>query len=266
MITDRTYLWLAQAFYAVSCLITVRRLRTGGGGPGSQRTNYIVMAIGFVLHTTFLYLRGRHLGRCPLTNLFETQAFAAWAAVLFFLLIGPSYRVSFLGAFTAPLVLLICLAALISPIDVPHTQTLARSAWVEFHAAIAIVAYGAFALAFVTSAMYLLQERQLKTRRLTSSFLLLPSIEQLDVIHFRLLIMGFAMLTVGMVGGMISYRIVGHWPTPKIVWAAAVWVLYGTVVLARGMWSVRGRKVAVMSMASFAFMLIGFWGVNLLRP
>ncbi|HUI07962.1 MAG TPA: cytochrome c biogenesis protein CcsA [Verrucomicrobiae bacterium] len=266
MITDRTYLWLAQAFYAVSCLITVRRLRTGQRGPGGQRLNYVVMTIGFVLHTTFLYLRGQHLGRCPLTNLFETQAFAAWAAVLFFLLIGPSYRVSFLGAFTAPLVLVICLAALLSPIDVLHAQPITRSAWVEFHAAIAIVACGAFALAFVTSAMYLVQERQLKTRRLTSSFLLLPSIEQLDVINFRLLIMGFGMLTVGMIGGMVSYRIVGHWPTPKIIWAAVVWLLYGTIVLARGLWSVRGRKVALMSMASFAVMLVGFWGVNLLHP
>ena len=266
MLTDRTFLWVAQAFYAVSCIITLRRLRAGGGGPGLQRVNYAVMCLGFVLHTAFLYLRGHAVGRCPLTNLFETQAFVAWAAVLFFLLIGPSYRVSFLGAFTAPLVLVICLSALMLPVDVVQAEPLKRSAWVEFHAAIAILACGAFALAFVTSSMYLLQERQLKTRRLSTSFLLLPSIEQLDVIHFRLLLMGFAMLTVGMIGGMISYHIVGHWTIPKIIWAVAVWLIYGALVLARGFWTVRGRRVAVGSMVSFAFMLIGFWGVNLLRP
>ncbi len=235
-------------------------------GTNLQRTNYALMAVGFVLHTIFLYLRGQALGRCPLTNLFETQAFVAWAAVLFFLLIGPSYRVSFLGAFTAPLVLVICLAALILPVDVVRAEPLVRSGWIELHAAIAILAYGAFALAFVTSAMYLLQERQLKTRRLTSSFLLLPSIEQLDVIHFRLLIMGFTMLTVAMMGGVISYHIVGHWTIPKIIWASSVWVLYGALVLARGLWALRGRKVAVASMTSFVLMLVGFWGVNLLRP
>jgi ABC-type uncharacterized transport system permease subunit len=266
MMTDRTFLWLAQVFYAASCVVTLRRLRAGGGGTNLQRTNYVVMVAGFVLHTVFLYLRGQALGRCPLTNLFETQAFVAWAAVLFFLLIGPSYRVSFLGAFTAPLVLVICLAALISPVDVVRAAPLVRSGWIEFHAAIAILAYGAFALAFVTGAMYLLQERQLKTRRLTSSFLLLPSIEQLDVIHFRLLIMGFTMLTVAMIGGVISYRIVGHWTTPKIIWASSVWVLYGALVLARGLWALRGRKVAVASMTSFVLMLVGFWGVNLLQP
>ncbi|HUJ11981.1 MAG TPA: cytochrome c biogenesis protein CcsA [Verrucomicrobiae bacterium] len=264
--TDRTFLWLAQVFYAASCVITLRRLRLGGGGPELQRLNYVVMGLGFALHTVFLYLRGRIDGRCPLTNLFETQAFVAWAAVLFFLLIGPSYRISFLGAFTAPLVLAICLTALLSPIDVVHAGSINRSPWIEFHAAIAILAFGAFALAFVTSAMYLFQERQLKTRKLSSSFLLLPSIEQLDVIHFRLLIMGFAMLTVAMIGGAVSYHIVGHWTEPKIVWAIVVWVVYGALVLARGLRTVRGRKIALGSMASFIFMLVGFWGVNLLQP
>jgi ABC-type transport system involved in cytochrome c biogenesis permease subunit len=264
--TDRTFLWLAQMFYAASCVVTLRRLRAGGSGPNLQTANYAVMSAGFILHTAFLYARGQALGRCPLTNLFETQAFVSWAAVLFFLLIGPSYRVSFLGAFTAPLVLVICLAALLSPVDFVHVQPPTHSAWIEFHAAIAVVACGAFALAFVTGAMYLFQERQLKTRRLSSSFLLLPSIEQLDVIHFRLLIMGFAMLTVGMIGGMISYRIVGHWTIPKIIWASSVWVVYGALVAARGLWTLRGRKVAVASMASFTLMLVGFWGVNLLSP
>jgi len=264
MITDRTFLWLAQAFYAVSCVLTLRRLRAGGSGATLQRLNYAAMAAGFALHTLFLYLRGQAVGRCPLTNLFETQAFIAWAAVLFFLLIGPSYRISFLGAFTAPLVLLICLAALMLPVDVVQPQPAMRSAWVEFHAAIAILASGAFALAFVTGAMYLHQERQLKRRQLSSSFLLLPSIEQLDLIHYRLLIMGFAMLTVGMIGGLVSYHIVGHWTTPKIIWAVSVWILYGALVLARGLWTLRGRKVALASMMSFVFMLAGFWGVSLL--
>ncbi|HTS17535.1 MAG TPA: cytochrome c biogenesis protein CcsA [Verrucomicrobiae bacterium] len=263
--TDRTFLWLAQVFYATSCVVTLRRLRSAGSGPKLQRANYLAMAAGFALHTVFLYLRGRTLGRCPLTNLFETQAFIAWAAVLFFLLIGPSYRVSFLGAFTAPLVLVICLAALLLPVDVVRPGPPNHSAWIEFHAAIAVLACGAFALAFVTGAMYLFQERQLKTRRLTTSFLLLPSIEQLDVIHFRLLIMGFGMLTVGMLGGIVSYHIVGHWTVPKIIWASSVWVLYGGVVAARGLWALRGRKVAIASMASFALMIVGFWGVNLLQ-
>src|SRR5579862_1528621 len=141
--TDRTFLWVAQVFYAVSCVITLRRLRAGGGGSGLQRVNYAAMAAGFAFQTVFLYLRGQAIGCCPLTNLFETQVFITWAAVLFFLLIGPSYRVSFLGAFTAPLVLVICLAALLLLVDGVQATPPMHSAWIEFHAAIAVVACGA---------------------------------------------------------------------------------------------------------------------------
>lgn len=264
--SDRDFLWLALAFYAASGVLTLRRLRAGGSSSALRLTNYIAMLCGFALHTTFLMMRGQQVGRCPLTTSFEVTTFIAWAAVLFYLLIGPSYRVSFLGAFTAPLVLAIDLVALLGLNDAPRVEPLARSAWVEFHAAIAILAYGAFALAFVVGAMYLVQERQLKTRQLSPSFLLLPSIEQLDVINFRLILLGFVMLTAGMIGGFVSYRIVGHWAAPKIAWAVVVWLVYALLLTARFAWSLRGKRNAVVSMMSFAFVLVSFWGVSLIKP
>src|SRR5260221_7182278 len=173
--TDREYLWLAEAFYAGSCLLTLYRLCKPTGSDSWHRVNLVAMCAGFVLHTMFLSQRGKADGRCPLTNSFETTAFIAWAAVLFYLMVGPAYRVSFLGAFTAQLVLAISLVALLGLNDVPRIEPLARSPWVEFHAAMAILAYGAFALACVAGGMYLIQERQLKTHRLRPAFLQMPS-------------------------------------------------------------------------------------------
>jgi len=247
---DRTFLWLALVLYATSGVLTLLRLRKSG--PSPSPLNYATMLCGFALHTVFLYLRGQTVLRCPLTNSFEATVFIAWAAVLFYLL-------------TAPVVFIICLIALLGLNDTPRAEPLARSPWVDFHAAVAILACGAFALAFVTGTMYLLQERQLKSRRLSSSFLLLPPIEQLDVINFRLIVLGFVMLTMGMIGGAISYSIVGHWTAPKIVWAIVAWSLYAAQLAARSFWSLRGRKTAVVSMMSFVFVLLTFWGVNLLR-
>jgi ABC-type transport system involved in cytochrome c biogenesis permease subunit len=259
--TDRTFIWLAVACYAVAGALTFWRLR----GREAHPLNYALMLAGFALQTTFLYWRGQNLQRCPLTNTFETTVFIAWAAVLFYLLIGPAYRVSFLGAFSAPLAVALGLIALLGLNDSPRVTPLSRSAWVDFHAGIAILACGAFGLAFVAGIMYLVQERQLKSRKLSSSFLLLPPIEQLDVINYRLVLLGFIMLTAGMIGGFISYRIVGHWTRPKIVWAVVVWLLYGSLVAARHRWSVRGRRSALISVVLFALVLITFWGLNALR-
>jgi ABC-type uncharacterized transport system permease subunit len=128
---------------------------------------------------------------------------------------------------------------------------------VDFHVG-ADIAYGAFGLAFVAGVMYLVQERQLKSRKLSSSFLLLPPIEQLDVINYRLVLLGFIMLTAGMIGGMISYRIVGHWSAPKIVWAVVVWLLYGSLIAARRLWSV--RAAAALGVGASFNCAAAYWG------
>jgi len=261
--TDRTFIWLAAACYAISGILTFARLRRSNPSAATHPLNYGTMLAGFAMHTLFLYARGQALQRCPLTNAFETTVFIAWSAVLFYLVIGPSYRVSFLGAFTAPIVLAISVVALVALDDSVRAVPTLRSPWVDFHAGIAILSYGAFGLACVTGLMYVSQERQLKTRKLTSSFLLLPSIEQLDVITTRLTLLGFIMLTAGMIGGFVSYRIIGHWSPPKIIWAVTVWLLYAALTAARQIWSVRGRKIAWAAVWSFIFALTSYWAVGL---
>jgi HemX protein len=261
--TDRTFLWLAMLFYASGGVITLRRLRARGDAAGLQRWNHLIMACGFALHTVFLFMRGQLVRSCPLTTFFESVIFALWAAVLFYLLIGPAYRVSFLGAFTSPLVFLIGIGSMLALPDNPVAPTEKHNPWVEFHAAIAIVAYGAFALACVVGAMYLLQERQLKTRRLTSAFLQLPSIDQLDKINVRLVIMGFVMMTAGMVGGMISYRLVGHARGFKVFMAVAVWLVYAGFLALHYIGAWRGRRIAWLSVVSFVLVLVALWGMSL---
>ena len=263
--SDRGYLWLALVFYAASCVLTVFRLRKSGLLPALQRLNSIAMICGFDASHDVSVTAGPQRRTLSVDEFVRDDGVPRLGAVLFYLLIGPSYRVSFLGAFTAPLALIISLVALLGLDDTRRPPPLQRNPWVvEFHAPIAVLACGAFGLACVVGGMYLMQERQLKTRRLTPAFLQMPPIEQLDVINFRLIVLGFGMLTVGMVGGMISYRIVGHWTTPKIVWAVAAWLIYALLLVARRMWSLRGRKIALLSMMSFAFVLVTFWGVSLL--
>ena len=89
-------LWFFLAMVRTA-LIKARNYRAGG-------FNFLAIALGFVFQTAFLWVRGHALGRCPLTNLFEVFIFIAWSVALIYLLIGPTYRLSLMGAFTAPLV------------------------------------------------------------------------------------------------------------------------------------------------------------------
>src|SRR5438445_12138963 len=124
-----------------------------------MRFNFFAIGLGFIFQTGFLWIRGQYLGRCPITNLFEVFVFLAGSVALFYMLVGPAYRLSLMGAFTAPLVLLLQGFALITPIDARHPVIVPANSWLEFHASMSLVAYGVFALACIAGVMYLLQEQ-----------------------------------------------------------------------------------------------------------
>src|SRR5450432_2203266 len=138
---DREFLTISTLCFAFAMVRTVVSLRAGKYRPAGF--NFFAIAFGFICQTAFLALRGREIGRCPITNLFEVFVFLAWSVALIYLLIGPTYRLSLMGAFTAPLVFLIQAFALLVPIDVRHPVKLPVNSWLEFHASMSIVAYGA---------------------------------------------------------------------------------------------------------------------------
>src|SRR5438552_8956296 len=146
----------------------------GAGTFRLGRFNFLSIGLGFIFQTAFLSIRGHELWRCPLTNLFEVFIFLAWSVAAIYMLVGPAYRLSLMGAFTAPLVVLLQGFALLAPIDIRHPVKVPAAPWLEFHASISLVAYGAFALACIAGVLYLVQERQLKTHRLHSIFYHLP--------------------------------------------------------------------------------------------
>ncbi len=260
--TDRCFFWLALAFYIGACGLTHRRIRDNRAASSLHHINVLLIVIGFLLQLVGLVLRGQVLQRCPLTNPFEVTMFIVWALVLFYLVIGPSYRVSFLGAFTAPVVTLLLLTGLLATTDTPHPPALKHSPWIEFHAAIGIMACGAFALACVVAAMELKQEWQLKSHHPGPIFRLLPPVEQLDVIGVRLLMLGFVLLSIGMIGGAISNRIVDAWPLPKVAWAWTTWLVYAALLAARTVGNWHGRRAALATMAAFVFLLTTYWGTS----
>src|SRR5436190_9318512 len=152
---ERQLLLGSTLCFLVAVAHTLATLREGVFHP--RRFNFFAIALGFALQSAFLYVRGHALGRCPITNLFEVFIFLAWSVALIYLAIGPAYRLSLMGAFTAPLVLFIQGFALLAPVDIPHRMRVAVNPWLEFHASISMMAYGAFAFSCVAGVMYLVQ-------------------------------------------------------------------------------------------------------------
>ncbi|HEX4085701.1 MAG TPA: cytochrome c biogenesis protein CcsA [Chthoniobacteraceae bacterium] len=236
-------------------------------GTGRYRQSRFVfgsMALGFAFQCGFLVARGHALNACPLTNLFEVLIFLSWSMVLLYFVVGTAYRLSLLGMFTAPMAFVFQAFAMIAPIDSPPgpRRHVGSHPWLETHAAICIVAYGAFALACVAGVMYLVQERQLKTHKLREFFFHLPPIADLAVAINRLLLTGFILLTLGLLSGFEVHEVRAAWS--KIAWGVGVWIIYGAILKA-DKW-ITPRRVAQLSVAAFSITLATLWGLNFIAP
>src|SRR6195256_1745722 len=254
---ERQLLLGSTLCFLVAVAHTLTTLREGVFHP--RRFNFFAIALGFALQSAFLYVRGHALGRCPITNLFEVFIFLAWSVALIYLAIGPTYRLSLMGAFTAPLVLLIQTFALLVPIDVRHSARLDVNPWLEFHASMSMIAYGAFALAGVAGVMYLVQERQLKTHQLHSIFYHLPPLTDLFAAITRLLWLGFALYTAGLVSGFFTG---GPLPRVKMICAFGVWVFYGAILQGRHLRWFAPKRVAALCVLAFSAAISVLWAIN----
>src|SRR5437764_11473176 len=254
---DRQFILLSTVSYLVAVAHTLATLRDGVFRP--RRFNFVTIAVGFVFQSAFLSIRGHALGRCPITNLFEVFIFLAWSLALIYLLIGPAYRLSLMGAFTAPLVLLIQSFALLVPIDIPHPFRLAVNPWLEFHASMSMIAYGAFALACVAGVMYLVQDRQLKCHQIHSIFYRLPPLTNLFDAITRLLWLGFALYTAGLISGFFTG---GPLPRLKMICAFAVWLFYGAILQGRHSHWFAPKRVAELCILAFSAAVSVLWAIN----
>jgi HemX protein len=254
---DRHLLIVSTACFLAAVVRTIVLIRVGTFRPGGF--NFLAIGLGFILQTAFLSIRGHELGRCPLTNLFEVFIFLAWSIALIYMLVGPAYRLSLMGAFTAPLVVLLQGFALLAPIDIRHPVKLPANSWVEFHASISLIAYGAFALACIAGVMYLIQERQLKTHQLHSIFYHLPPLTDLFAAITRLLWWGFALYTLGLVSGFLTSRPL---PRAQMVCAFGVWILYALILQGRHLRRLAPKRVAALSILGFSAALTLLWGIT----
>ena len=246
-----TICFLAAAL-RTAALVSSRKLHAG-------QFNFVAIGLGFILQSAFLSIRGHAVGRCPLTNLFEVFVFLAWSIALIYLLVGPVYRLSLMGAFTAPMVVLLQGFALIAPIDTAHSVKMAPNPWLEFHASISIVAYGAFALACIAGVMYLIQERQLKTHQLRSIFYSLPPLTDLFRAITRLLWWGFALYTLGLASGFFVGQPL---PVVQVICAIGVWLLYAAILQGRYLRRLAPRWIAALCIIGFSAALTLLWGIT----
>lgn len=232
---DRQWIFLATVVFVVTAALgtyTALKLRRKASRPYTL----VLVSFGWILQTIGLYTRGLEYGGCPLSNRFELVQFMVWSAIALYIFVGPAFRVSFLGMFTSTFagVFSILSLAIRSWDDPSRTPIFGDAPWIETHAALALFSYGVFGILALTSVMYLLQSRSLKQKKMGGLFPFMPSIFELTQINFRLLTVGFFILSASLAIGAVYWsHEIDSVNLPKLGITVAVWIAYGVLLLLR---------------------------------
>jgi ABC-type uncharacterized transport system permease subunit len=250
---DDIYLIISTLIFLGGFVLAVVSLRSGR--KGEVGLNFWLAAAGFIFQCLFLKERGELHGRCPITNGAEVLVFICWSVVILYLALGKAFRLSLLGVFSMPLVFAFQLLAILSlTLNDPGArppETL--DPWLEMHASMSLLAYGAYGLSGIAGIMYLVQDRQLKSHEPGRLFYSLPPIRYLTDAIIRLLVIGTFLLSVGIVAAFFMKE----FPDAiHLTASGAVWLVYGILLLVYLVRRISPKPLALLAICAFGFALL----------
>lgn len=232
-----------------------------------QRCGYFFLLAGFIFHTANHIYGIAGSGHIPVGNLHETLSLAAWTIAGVFLIVQFKFNLKILGIFAAPLVTLIMFVVSVLPDEPTATTKIFKNFWLVSHVITVFIGEAAFALAGGLGLLYLIQESAIKTKKHRFFFKRLPSLDLLDATGYACIVVGFTLLTLGLITGFVYAKSVWgrFWSwDPKEVWSAVTWLFYAILLHERLTVGWRGRRSAVMALIGFGVLVFTFLGVNLL--
>ena len=270
---------LPLAFWAVSS-----KARTG--------IVQLLVSLANLLLTAQLVLRWWESGHFPISNLYESLCFLAWACTLTQLLVERSWPSPIVAAAATPMGLgCIAFASFALPDKLQSAAPLVpalRSSWLVMHVSVIMVSYAALLVGSLLSFAVLVTDRGEALELRSSSIgsggfrqsvaateggvlelqsVQLSTTEQLDTLSYRTITVGFLMLTVGIVSGAVwaneAWGSYWSWD-PKETWALICWLVYAAYLHTRLSRGWQGRRPALVAVVGLVVIAVCYIGVNLL--
>lgn len=224
-------------------------------------------AIGWCALTLGVVVRWAALGRMPVGSIEDSAILVLWLIASGYMLIESRWKLKAGGAFLIPLVTVGVFFTLIYPVETQGGgATLPLpSPWLVVHIGAVFIGYGAFCLAALAALLYLLQERELKAKKLTFMHFSLPSLSALDRLATSAIGLGFPAMTLGIVCGAVGSKQV--WGSyflwdPKMTFALCVWAFYGLCLFGRKRQGWGGRRYAILTLVGFFAVVFNYVGLS----
>lgn len=227
----------------------------------------IVAWLGVVFLSLALLFRTLASGHGPFANQYEYSVSFAWGIALSYLALERQLKSRVLGSLVIPIgTLLLAVAAhgwlfnnrLSSDIE-PLVPALQNNTLLTVHVAVAIFAYGMFAVSFGSAILYLIQQGP-------SRVPWMPNSEALDDVSYKSVIIGvplFALVIIlGAYWGNVAWGRYWGWD-PKETASLVTWLIYLAYLHARGVAGWKGKPASILLIIGFVATIFTFFGVNL---
>ncbi|MGA8026879.1 MAG: cytochrome c biogenesis protein CcsA [Bryobacteraceae bacterium] len=252
-------LWLRTAAALYSCgllyaLIYLFRKSTRLFTPA-----LIAVAAGTIFHLVSIVELRAETGHLPLNNFYETSSFCAFLIAALFLLAYSYYRIAIFGVCLFPVVFFMTLIGATEFPVASWSSPQIRNAWLLVHISTVLAGYAALVLSAVASIYYLLQERQLKRKKVSPSANRLPPLATLDRVITQSMNAGFVFITIGTVTGVVWAFVESGtaWIfNPKIAFFLFTWAFYLAMIFLRVSAGWRGRRIAWLAVSVLACSIV----------
>ena len=225
-----------------------------------------ILTLGVAAHAVALLAFGLRTSAVPLTGLGPSLSFAGLVLAFTLLVVEVLARDVSLTLVAAPLAAIPTICANIIGLTPGRAAEGARGVWLFAHIALSFVGIAAFATAAAAGTMYLLQRRELKSRRFTTLFRFFPPLATLDRVNHLAAIAGWIGLTLGVVLAgtySLAYRELN---LPQLVWGCGAWVALTCIAAGRVAWGWQAQRAAKYSSVAFVAVLVVYVAFRMAGP
>ena len=257
---------LGIGLYGLASLWSIRDLVQPGRV--RPRAAALALAMGTLLLLAVLLARGLAGGRMPVFGRFEALTVYSLVVTTAFLAAAGRRRMHALLALLAPYATVLLLVGAAAARQEVRVAAELDPLWLGLHVGTAFAGYALCTLAGVLGLAYLIQDRNLKRKRLGVLFERLPSLESLDRTMATQIGAAFIMLTVSVGCGARLVHLHGDGPEwlrdPKVLSTLATWAIYAVLMHMRTNADRHGRGMAAIALLGLTFVLFSFLGIHVL--
>jgi ABC-type transport system involved in cytochrome c biogenesis permease subunit len=237
--------------------------------PAVGRAATTILVAAALAHTFIIGMETMQAGQVPVDGATSAISMFVWLLAVAYLYTEVTTDERAMGVFILPI--LIALQTIPALKAEPEVRSSVLRGWLfGLHVSSLLFAYASFALAFVIGITYVLLFKEIKSKHLGFFYARLPSLQILDLMNQRAIIVGWVFLTVGLLaGGMFAVQARASdgavaqvqamsLADPKIFVALVCWAVYSFELFAARRIGWGGRRTAYLSAVGFAIVLLNF--------